>query len=307
MPPGHSTIAQDVDSLMYFIIYASIFFFGLVIFLAAYFTIKYYHRRKAEDTGEPHRDHNTKLEITWAVIPAILCVIVFFWGFKVYMKMIVVPKDALEIKVTGQKWSWIFDYPDGTNSIGDLVVPAGKPIKLLMSSKDVIHSFFIPDFRIKMDVLPNRYTITWFEAPEIGDHNLFCAEFCGDGHSDMLGKVRVVGEREYAEWLETRSSEGEGMTPADYGAKLFVQKACITCHAVDGSEKTGPHVNGIFGKEVPLADGSKVIADENYIRESILNPQASIVAGYDPVMPTYQGLLKDKQIDALIAYIKSLK
>jgi cytochrome c oxidase subunit 2 len=221
--------------------------------------------------------------------------------------MNVVPKDAMEIKVTGQKWFWTFDYPEGINTVNELVVPLGKPVKLLLSSRDVIHSFFVPDFRIKMDALPNRYTITWFEATRLGKHNLFCAEFCGDKHSEMIGTVRVVSEREYDEWLETGLETGDDMTLQEYGGRLFVSRACHTCHSVEGKRSVGPHLDSIFGKPTELADGGMVEIDENYIRESILNPQASVVAGFQPVMPTYQGILKDRQIDALIAYIKSLE
>jgi len=221
--------------------------------------------------------------------------------------MNVVPKDAIEIKVTGQKWFWTFDYPEGINMVNELVVPLGKPVKLLMSSRDVIHSFFVPDFRIKMDVLPNRYTITWFEATQLGNHHLFCAEFCGDKHSDMIGTVKVVSEREYNEWLEAGAGGGEDMTPAEYGAQLFRSRACYTCHSVESKASVGPHLNGMFGKSTQLDKGGTVMVDENYIRESILNPQASIVAGFQPVMPTYQGILKGPQLDALIAYIKSLE
>ncbi len=181
MPPSHSTIAGDVDGLFYFILYTSVIIFALVVGLSAYFAFKY--RRRGEAVKTDGLDHNVKLEIFWTVIPTILVMIVFVWGFKTYMKINVVPKDAYEIKVTGQKWFWSFDYPEGGNSINEIVVPVDKPIKLLMDSKDVIHSFFVPDFRVKMDVLPNRYSITWFEATSVGEFNLFCTEFCGKGHS----------------------------------------------------------------------------------------------------------------------------
>ena len=304
---GGSTIAGEVDALFYFLVYASIVFFGIVVFGIIYFSIRYRSRLgETVTTTSPIAD-NIKLELLWSIIPTILVVIVFFWGFNLYLKMNVVPKDAIEIKVTGQKWFWTFDYPDGANTVNELVVPVNKPVKLLMSSRDVIHSFFVPDFRIKMDVLPNRYTIAWFEASRIGGHNLFCTEFCGKGHSEMIGRVRVISEREYAEWLETSFQTGEGMTPEEYGEQLFVSKACHTCHSTEGKAMVGPSLNGVFGKPVMLASGGEVTVDENYIRESLLEPQASIVAGFQPVMPTYQGIIKDGQIDALIAYIKSLK
>jgi cytochrome c oxidase subunit 2 len=305
LPPESSTIAGEVDALFYFILYTGIFLFAVVTLASLYFILKY--RRRTKVTTTSGVAHNTALEIAWTAIPTVLILIVFFWGFKTYIKMNVVPKDAIEIKVTGQRWFWSFDYPEGATTMNELVVPVGKPVKLLMSSKDVIHSFFVPNFRIKMDVIPNRYTITWFEATRKGEYNLFCAEYCGKGHSEMIGKVKVVSEREYTEWIEAGSALGEGMSLEDFGARLYVKKACNTCHSIDGSANVAPTFKSIYGHEVFIADGSRVLVDENYVREAILNPQAKVVAGFQPVMPTYQGLLKDREIDALIAYIKSLQ
>lgn len=305
MPPGKSTIASDVDALFNFILYGSMALFFIVVALMVYFIIRY--RAKEKDKLTSGISHNLKLELLWSIIPTILVIIVFFWGFRVYLKMYVPPRDAYEIKVTGQRWSWIFDYPNGASTVNELNVPRGKPIKLLISSKDVIHSFYVPDFRIKMDALPNRYTVTWFEAPEPGGHNLFCAEYCGTSHSDMIGRVNVMGEREFEEWLISNESAGDDLSLEEYGEQLFTQKACVTCHNVDGTAHTGPALNGIYELKHNMADGTIVLADENYLRESILNPRAKIVAGYQPVMPTYQGILKDRQVDALVAYIKSLK
>jgi len=307
LPPEGSTIAGDIDPLFYFIVYASIVIFGIVVFGIVYLSLKYRSGKSTADETTPGITHNTKLELLWSIIPGILVIIVFFWGFNVYMKMSIVPKDAMEVKVTAQQWFWTFDYPEGINSVNELVVPVGKPVKLLMSSKDVIHSFYVPDFRVKMDVLPNRYTLTWFEATGIGDHNILCAEFCGDKHSEMLGKVRVVSQKEYDKWLDSGTSAGEGMTPVEYGQTLYRSKACFTCHNVDGTRAVGPAFNGIFGKPTVIEGGQQIVVDENYIRESILDPQAKVVAGFQPVMPTYQGILNDKQIDALLAYIKSLE
>ncbi|UCE65234.1 MAG: cytochrome c oxidase subunit II [Candidatus Zixiibacteriota bacterium] len=307
LPPGGSTIAGEVDALFYFIVYASIAIFGIVLFGIIYLSIKYRTEKAAVEGTTSGVSHNTRLELAWSIIPAILVIIVFIWGFNVYMKMSIVPKDAMEVKVTAQKWFWSFDYPDGINTVNELVVPLGKPVKLLMSSRDVIHSFFVPAFRIKMDVLPNRYTLTWFEATKIGRYDIMCAEFCGDRHSEMLAKVRVVSEREYKEWLESGTETAEDITPVDYGRALFRTKACYTCHNVDGTSAVGPALNGIVGKRRALVGEGEVTIDENYLRESILEPRASIAAGYQPVMPTYQGMLNDKQVDALIAYIKSLK
>lgn len=305
LPPGQSTIAPEVDALFNFILYVSIAFFVIVVGLMIYFIIRY--RRREGDTVTSGVSHNLKLELVWSIIPTILVIIVFFWGFRVFMKMHIVPKDAYEIKVTGQKWFWSFDYPNGAATVNNLVVPAGKPVRLLMSSKDVIHSLFIPDFRIKMDVLPNRYTLIWFEAPEAGEHNLFCAEYCGTSHSDMIGRVQVLEDAQFKDWLREGAGSGEGLPLEEYGKQLYTSKACITCHRIDGTAHTGPSFLAIFGISQTLGDGREITVDENYIRESILDPQAKIVSGYQPVMPTYQGILDDRQIDALIAYIKSLQ
>jgi cytochrome c oxidase subunit 2 len=303
MPPAGSTIAGSVDALFYLILYISIFFFVIVVGAALLFSLKY--RRKGEAEALSQVDKNTALEIIWTVFPIVIVVVLFILGFTVYMKMNVVPKDALEIKVTAQRWLWTFDYPGGTNSVNELVVPAGKPIKLLMSSTDVIHSFFVPDFRVKMDVLPNRYSTAWFDAPNPGEHNILCAEYCGKGHSEMMGKVRVVSEREYAEWLQKGAGPPEGMSLEEFGERLYTSRRCVTCHSIDGSANVGPTFLGVFGNKVTLKGGQQATADENYIRESILHPEAKVVAGFEPVMPTYQGLVNDREIDALIAFIKS--
>ena len=305
MPPAASTYAADVDALFYFIIYISIFFFVMIVGAMLYFAVRY--RRKAGSDEIPDGPtHNTFLETIWIVVPVIIVMIIFFWGFRGYMTMSVVPANAMEIKVTGQQWFWTFAYPGGQITTNEMVVEVGKPIKLLMSSTDVIHALFIPAFRLKRDVLPNRYSITWFEATQIGDYHLFCAEYCGTSHAKMIGTVKVRTSTEFAEWLESLDAAGEGMSPAQYGEKLFTSRACITCHRSDDIKGSGPNLAGIFGHEVNLADGTKITADENYIRESILDPMSKVVAGYQPVMPTFQGILKEKEVDALVAYVKSL-
>jgi cytochrome c oxidase subunit II len=303
LPPQSSTIAGSVDWVFYFILAICVFFFFLVIGLAAYFIIKY--RRKGPARNTPDISHNTALELLWTIGPIIIVIVIFIMGFTVYLKMNVAPKDALEIKVTAQRWLWSFSYPNGLNSVNELVVPAGKPIRLLMSSTDVIHDFFVPDFRIKMDVLPNRYTMAWFEAPNPGVHVLTCAEYCGRGHSQMLGKIRVVSQVDYDKWIETSAGPSQGQSPEQYGASLYQSRRCVTCHSIDGSPNVGPTFKGVFGSNVTLQGGVTVKADENYIRESILDPEAKVVAGFSPVMPTFQGLLNSRDIDALIAFIKS--
>lgn len=304
LPSQSSTLAGGVDALFHFILYASTVFFAIVVFSIIFFGLRY--RRRGETSLTSGKDHNLALEITWTAIPTVLILIVFFWGFKGYMRQAVAPAHAIEVKVTGQKWFWTFDYPEGANAVNELVVPVSKPIKLLMSSADVIHSFFVPSFRVKMDVVPNRYSVTWFEATKEGEYDLFCSEYCGQGHSKMIGKVKVVNDSAYAAWLDASTVLGEGLSLEEYGEQLYKQKACVTCHTIDGSRLEGPSFLGIYGSEVTLSDGSKVLMDENYIRESILNPKAKIVQGYQPVMPTFQGVLKPRQIDALIAFIKKL-
>lgn len=304
LPSASSTTAGDVDALFNFILYAGGVMFAIVVLTVVLFVWRYRRRGKAGLTSGV--DHSLGLEITWTVVPVILIMIVFIWGFTDYMRMSVVPHDALEIKVTAQRWFWTFDHPDGANALNELVVPVGRPIKLLMSSTDVIHSFFVPDFRVKMDVLPNRYTVTWFEATRTGEFPLYCAEYCGKGHSEMLAVVRVVDDSSYVAWLESSQSLGEGLTLEEYGKQLYRAKACVTCHSNDGTVLDGPSFKGRFGIEALMNDGTRVIVDENYIRESILNPKTRIVNGFEPIMPTFQGLLRDRQIDALVAYIKSL-
>ena len=303
LPPANSTYAQDVDGLFHFILDWSIIIQVIVTLLILWFIIAY--RRKGKEVTTSPKDHNLLLEIIWTAIPTVLVMIVFFWGFTGYMKMRVMPANALEIKVTAQKWFWSFVYPDG-NTSDALVVPVNQPIRLLMSSQDVLHSFFVPNFRAKMDVLPNRYTSMWFQATDTGTFDIYCTEYCGQKHSEMLAKVIVLEPDAYLKKLDEMNKIPEGMAPADYGRLLYQRKACITCHSLDGSIIQGPSFKGSFGTTIQLAAGGSVLMDENYIRESILNPKAKIHTGFQPVMPTYQGMLKEPQIDALIAFIKSL-
>jgi cytochrome c oxidase subunit 2 len=307
LPPQSSTIAPAVDALFYFIFYTGLIIFMIVLLGLIFFAFRY-RRRRAEKIGLTSGvDKNTKLELLWSIIPTILVIIVFAWGFQTYLKMNVPPKDAVEIKVTGKQWLWIFDYPDGGTSVNELVVPVNQPVKLLMSSEDVIHSFFVPNFRIKMDLLPNRYTVTWFEATEVGKHDILCAEYCGEGHSRMLGTVTVLSESEYLTWKESGAyGMDESIPSEDFGLTTYTKKGCNTCHSIDGRPMVGPSMKDLFGREEKMTDGTTQVVDENYLRQSILEPMAHIVDGYQPVMPTYQGLMSTRELDAIIAYIKSL-
>ncbi len=304
MPESASTLAGEIDALIYFIVVVSLFFFVLITAATIFFCIRFRRRGKGERTSPV--DRNNLLTFVWAVIPAILLLVVFVWGFRLYMKMAVVPANALQIKVTGQQWFWSFAYDEGQTTKAEIVVPVNRPVKLLLSSKDVIHSFFVPAFRIKQDALPNRNTVAWFEATQTGEFPVYCAEYCGTNHSKMLATVKVVTADEFAQWLGEGEVGIEEGSLVEVGKTIYKKSACFSCHSLDGKAGVGPSWKGIFGKSRPLADGSSVKADENYIRESILNPKAKLSAGFGNLMPTYQGLLKERDIDALIAYIKSL-
>ena len=303
LPPQGSAFASQVDDLYMFLIWLSLFFFLLIAGLAIYSAIRWRH--KPGDVT-PHISHNTTLEITWTIIPLFLVIMIFFWGFKGYLEASVPPGDATEIQVTAQKWNWTFEYPDGNRAINELHIPLGKPVKFIMSSQDVIHDFFVPDMRVKHDILPNRYTEIWFTPTVAGKHHVECAEYCGKGHSDMAATIYVDTPKDYDKWLETGGVDPNMPLP-QMGALLYQTKGCATCHSIDGTKGTGPSWKGVYGSMQQLSDGSSVMADENYIRESILVPGAKVVKGYDNVMPVFQGLLRDREVNALVAYIKTLK
>jgi cytochrome c oxidase subunit 2 len=305
LPDPASTIAGDVDAVYGFVFWICVFFFVLNVGVMTFFVVRYRRRNEMETT--PRITHNNALEIAWSVGPVFLLVIMFFWGFDKYMKMRVPPADAMEIHVTAQRWSWSFTYPDGTvtNNLG---VRVNHPVKLVMNSKDVIHSFFVPAFRQKMDVIPNRYTTTWFEPTKVGVFPVYCTEYCGTGHSAMLSEVHVLEDQQYEQWVLTGGLGDISGEPLEKQGEIYYKaKQCNTCHSIDGRIITGPSFKGIFGHEVLLADGRTIIVDENYIRTSIVEPQTDVVAGFPPVMPPYKGLITDEQITALIAYIKTLE
>lgn len=327
-----STFAESSDGLFMFIFWVSVFFFALVMGLVMYFTVRY--RRRPGVSQERSPAHNTPMEVTWTVLPCFLLLIMFVWGFKGFIEMQVSPVKGEEILVTAQRWNWSVTYDNGAGAGGDFVniadkdvpiirVPAGKPVNLLMTSIDVIHSFYVPDFRIKQDVFPNRYGTIWFEAtsepvaqtdPETGellghwvDHTVFCAEYCGDSHSQMLGVIRVMPEAEFIEWkAKAADIFGVEMRPSEVGATLYRAKGCNACHTVDGAAGTGPTWQGMYGTERTFNKAAAVVADENYLRESILEPAAKISAGFPNQMNSYQGLVTDKELFAIISYIKSL-
>lgn len=305
LPPAKSTTAEATDALFHFINVTSLILLIGITIAILYFSWKY--RRRSDDDVTPVIAHNSKLEITWSVIPLILVLIVFSWGFSGYLNLKTAPDDAYEIRVVGKSWLWEFHYETGHVSVNELHVPANRPVKLIMSSDDVLHSFYIPDYRVKMDVLPNRYTSLWFEATDVGESVIFCTEYCGTAHSNMLATAYVHTPEDFQTWLETAGSADDDMDPVELGEQLVTRNACNTCHSADGSSLTGPTFQGLWMSDRTMDDGEVVTADENYIRESILEPNARITQGYDPVMPSYAGSLNDRQIDAIIEYLKTLQ
>jgi len=305
LPAPDSTVAANVDSLFHLVMGISLFFFILILGVMVWFVVQY--RRRPGVEPQPSAHHNTALELTWSILPSFLIVAIFYQGFTGYIDMRTPPDAGMEIKVDAKKWSWLFTYSNGWGE-PELHVPKDTPITLVMSSADVIHSLFVPAFRVKQDIVPGRYTKMWFNATRAGEYTLFCTEYCGTQHSDMLAKV-VVHESlaEYEKWLADVSNIHENLTPPEAGQVLYVKRGCQQCHSVDGTAKTGPSFKGTFGTQQKLRDGTDITVDENYVRESILDPMAKVRAGFNPVMPTFRGSLTDQDIDAIIAYMKTLK
>lgn len=344
-PIAATDMAQEWDQLHFFLLGVCAFFFLVVMIPALIFAIKYRARPGHKTTS--YVSHNFILEIFWTAIPTVILMGIFAWGWIVYEKMVYqAPTSFQEVRVVAKSWNWTFQYEDGRTTTNELYVPVDQTIKLTLTSdvSDVLHSFYVPNFRIKKDTVPGMYTSLWFTPRMIGQHQIFCAEYCGAGHSAMLAKLIVLNERDYQLWrwgkkitlppaigvggmslastagsietaeiLELQVAEnadsGTGSASlVEQGEKLARTRACTSCHGATDRPGLGPSYSGLFGSEVELADGSKVIADENYIRESIENPQAKVVKGYENVlMPPYPGQLSELELNALIAYIKSLK
>lgn len=304
LPEAKSPTADSTDALFHFINEVSlVLLIGITIALI-YFAIKY--RRRSEDDETPVITHNNTLEITWSVVPLLICFVIFGWGYTGWLNLNSVPDNAYEIQVNGFKWGWNVKYDNGAQTLNEIHVPEGRPVKIVLQSSDVLHSFFVPDYRVKHDVVPGRYTYVWFEAEEAGESIVFCTEYCGTGHSDMLAKVIVHTEEDFQTWLE-KNGGGVSGTPVEQGEQLVQLQGCTTCHSDDGSRLIGPSFKGLWGSEETLTDGSTVTVDENYLRESILNPGAKIVESYDNVMTPYEGRISDDEITNIIEYLKTLK
>jgi cytochrome c oxidase subunit 2 len=299
-PEQASTYASRVDGLFIFLVGVSVFFAGLIFFLVLFFAIRYRRRSTTEQPRQILGD--LRLEVLWTAIPLGLTMVMFAWGASLYFTAATPPGNATDIHVVAKQWMWKFQHPEGVQEINELHVPVGQPIKLTMASEDVIHSFFVPAFRVKMDVVPGRYTTAWFQATKLGSYHLFCAEYCGTAHAGMGGRVVVMPPADYAQWL-SGGATGESLVMA--GQRLFQQLGCSNCHHPNGTGRC-PALVGVFGKQVRLQNGKTVVADEAYVRESVLNPTAKVVAGYEPIMPPFQGQISEEGLLQIMAYIRSL-
>ena len=311
-PEGASTMAGRVDALYLTLVSITVFFTVLIAVLIVVFAIRY-RRRPGREAEQIHG--SLLLELTWSVIPLIIAMGIFVWGASVFVSIKRPPDNALQIYAVGKQWMWKIQHLEGRREINELHVPVGRPVKITLTSEDVIHSFYIPAFRVKQDAVPGRYTTLWFEANQIGSFHLFCAEYCGTEHSRMIGHVVVMDPADYQDWLRSAASEtavagsGEASgTPSSLegrGEQLYAKLGCVTCHS-GTSGALGPALAGLYGRSVDLKGGETVVADEVYLRESIVSPQAKLVAGYQPIMPTFQGQVNEEALVELIAYIKSL-
>jgi cytochrome c oxidase subunit 2 len=292
-------MAGRVDALYIFLVALTGFLSILIFTLIFVFALKY---RRARHPRAKQIEGSIALELTWTLIPTGIAMCIFVWGAVIFFAEARPPRGAMEIYTVGKQWMWKFQHPEGQREINELHVPVGRDVKMIMTSQDVIHSFFVPEFRMKTDVLPGRYTTMWFHATAPGRYHLFCAEYCGTQHSGMIGQVVVMEAAAYEQWMAGGGAEG---SLSATGQKLFQELGCATCHRFDTPGR-GPNLIGVFGAPVLLDDGRQLVADENYVRESILTPGTKVVAGFKPIMPTFQGIVSEEQLLALVAYVKSL-
>jgi len=302
VPDSASTFSWKVDAVYFYLSGITLFFTLLISAILIFFVLRY-RRRSPYEIPRPIAGSH-KLETLWSVIPFLIAMTIFGWASKVYFEQYSPPQNAMEVYVVGKQWMWKVQHSTGQREINELHVPIGRKIKLIMTSEDAIHDFFVPAFRMKADVVPGKYTTQWFEATKTGTFHLFCAEYCGMNHSGMIGSVIVMESREFDNWL---SGNAGNTTPAVAGQQLFQTLGCVSCHGANGEGGRGPTLAGLFGRDVRLGNGQTVRADEAYIRESILNPQAKLVEGFGPIMPTFQGQVSEDQLVQLLAFIKSLQ
>ena len=299
-PEQASAAAAHVDLLYFALVAMSVFFLAIIFGPMIYWLFKYRRGHAANRT--PLAFSTLKVEVAWTLVPMLLALGLFAWGALLYFRMAVPPARALEINVVGKQWMWKIEHQSGAREINELHVPVGQPVRLTLASQDVIHSFYVPAFRIKQDVVPGRFATEWFHPTRVGDYHLFCAEFCGMDHSKMIGTVHVMEPADYQAWLARGAA---GSTLVESGARLFRELGCSGCH-MGSSVVRAPRLEGVYGNLVPLQDGHLVRADDQYIRDSILLPASQVVAGYEPVMPTFQGHITEEELLQVLAYLKSL-
>lgn len=311
IPESASNLAASVDNITLFVTIVSVFFFVLISAVLVAFAIKY--RRRSEDQETAYITSNELIEIIWTVIPSVLLMVIFAWGWIAFKELRNPPPEAVEVNVVAKQWIWQFEYFNGKKSLNELYVQHNKPVRLIMRSEDVLHSFFVPQFRVKQDILPGNYTQLWFTPTKVGTFDLLCAEYCGAGHSQMLASVKVLSPEAFTRWEKGDELGEDSVTvastasPAERGKDLYSQRGCLACHSVDGKKLIGPSFKNLYGATETLEDGSSVEVDENYLRESIYEPQAKMVKGYAPSMPSFKGILSEDEVTALIEYIKTLK
>jgi cytochrome c oxidase subunit 2 len=296
VPPEASTFAPQVDHLFIFELAVAAFFTSGICLFIVFFCIRY--RRRSDDEIPPKMPKHYGLEITWIIIPFLLMLVMYFWGAYLYVNMKHPAEEGLEIHVIGKQWMWKIEQPYGVREINQMHVPVGEPIKLILASQDVIHDFFVPAFRMKQDLVPGSYVTEWFEATKVGTFHLFCSQYCGTGHSTMVGQIVVMNKPDYQAWL---AGAVPSQTPEAGGKLLFTSLGCVECHG-----QRGPTLAGLYGSRVTLQSGQVVTADEQYLHTAILNPSSQLVAGFPAVMPSFQGQISEEQVYELIAYIKSL-
>ena len=316
--PAAAVTADQFDRFFKFIVISSALTFIAVVGLGIYYAIKQ-RRKKGVIESTPYIPHNYLVEFSSIFITSVWVAIIFLWGWFDYKDHITPKMDEYEINVMGQQWSWQIQYANGKSLTNEMYVPRGRPVKLIMGSKDVLHSFYVPAFRVKNDLVPGQFTTLRFTANKTGEFDIFCAEYCGASHSGMIGKIHVLEPEDFQKWLdgmykkpavksgEAMAASAAPLSLAEQGAVLYKTKTCNTCHTINGSALIGPSFKGVWGKQSELVDGSKVSVDENYIRESMMDPMKKIVKGFPPAMPTFRGMLSDEDVNALIAYIKTLK